>query len=86
MIKKSFTLFRFNYLPENQKSYQTVYIIAEDWEMAFRLMYVNYGDNIKINTGERLATEGLDLLIDEIDYIESHKSYNSTVIDGISRY
>ena len=86
MIKKSFSLFRFNYLPEGQKNYQTVYIIADDWEMAFRLMYVTYGDNIVINTGERLATEGIDLLIDEIDYIESHKSYNSIVIDDISRY
>ena len=86
MDLKKFILFRFVYFPSGQSSYETVYIVAQDFEFAFRILYITYGEDIIVMSCERLAMEGIDLLIDEMDYIESHKSYNSVVIDGVKKF
>ena len=80
-------MFKFTYRRPESHDYETQYIIAEDFPMAFDNLYFDKGDEIDIYACEKIAKEGIDLTISS-KYVLSRQPEKgeATVIQGMKDY
>lgn len=86
MLIKKYQLYRANVFRDQQNPQELIYIVAYNWPSVFSQLYERLGDNIVINSIERLADENINLFIDEGYILDNYSQEPPTVITDIARF